>query len=101
MSSVYMCCTGNFIFATDSSLSFHFSQQKVISIFHGYIVWIAKSITRVTDRQHEACRVIQNSDPELRVFSIHTMIDTLSCAQFDLSLLIFKVELVISNIFSF
>ena len=35
-----------------------------ISIFHGCMVWIEKSITRVTDRHHEACRVMPNSDPE-------------------------------------
>ena len=36
----------------------------IISIFHGCIVWIDKSVTRVTDRHHEACRVMPNSDPE-------------------------------------
>ena len=35
-----------------------------ISIFHGCMVWIEKSVTRVTDRYHEACRVMPNSDPE-------------------------------------
>ena len=35
-----------------------------ISIFHGCMVWIEKSVTRVTDRQHEACRVMPISDPE-------------------------------------
>ena len=28
-----------------------------ISIFHGCMVWIEQSVTRVTDRHHEACRV--------------------------------------------
>ena len=37
---------------------------KIISIFHGFMVWIDKSIMRVTDRHHEACRVMPNSDPE-------------------------------------
>ena len=37
---------------------------KNISIFHGCMVWIEKSVTRVTDRHHEACRVMPNSDPE-------------------------------------
>ena len=37
---------------------------KNISIFNGCIVWIEKSVTRVTDRHHEACRVMPNSDPE-------------------------------------
>ena len=38
--------------------------QHIISIFHGCMVWIEKSFTRVTDRHHEACRVMPNSDPE-------------------------------------
>ena len=36
---------------TTSSLS----KNKIISIFHVYMVWIEKSVTRVTDRHHEAC----------------------------------------------
>ena len=36
----------------------------IISIFHVCMVWIEKSVTRVTDRHHEACRVMPNSDPE-------------------------------------
>ena len=28
------------------------------------MVWIEKSFTRVTDRHHEACRVMPNSDPD-------------------------------------
>ena len=39
-----------------------------ISIFHGCMVWIEKSVTRVTDRHHEACRLMTNSDPELQIF---------------------------------
>ena len=38
--------------------------QENVSIFHGCMVWIEKSVTRVTDRHHEACRVMPNSDPE-------------------------------------
>ena len=37
---------------------------KNISIFHGCMVWIEKSVMRVTDRHHEACRVMPKSDPE-------------------------------------
>ena len=37
---------------------------KIISIFHVCKVWIEKSVTRLTDLHHEACRVIPNSDPE-------------------------------------
>ena len=36
----------------------------IISIFHGCMVWIEKSVMRVTDRHHEACRVMPNSDSE-------------------------------------
>ena len=39
-----------------------------ISIFHVYMVWIEKSVTRVTDRHHEACRVMPNSDTEWQIF---------------------------------
>ena len=38
--------------------------DKTISIFHVCMVWIGKSVTRVTDRHHEVCRVMPNSDPE-------------------------------------
>ena len=37
---------------------------KKISTFHGCMVWIEKSVTRITDRHHEACLVMPNSDPE-------------------------------------
>ena len=36
---------------------------KKISILHGCMLWIEKSVTRDTDRHHEACRVMPNSDP--------------------------------------
>ena len=39
-----------------------------ISIFHVCMVWIEKSVTRVTDRHHEACWVMPNSDPEWQIF---------------------------------
>ena len=41
---------------------------QIISIFHVCMVWIEKSVTRVTDRHHEACRVMPNSDPEWQIF---------------------------------
>ena len=37
---------------------------KKLSIFYGCLVWIEKSVSRVTDRHHEACRVMPISDPE-------------------------------------
>ena len=40
------------------------AQSLIISIYHECMVWIEKSVTRVTDRHHEACRVMPNSDPE-------------------------------------
>ena len=53
------------------------------------MVWIEKSITRVTDRLAEWCRTVILSD---RFFYPHhtPMIDTLSCIPFDLPHLIFK-----------
>ena len=44
------------------------STDHKISIFHGCMVWIEKSVTKVTDRHHEACRVMPNSDPERQIF---------------------------------
>ena len=43
---------------------FGVEEAELISIYHGCMVWIEKSVTRVTDRHHEACRVMPNSDPE-------------------------------------
>ena len=45
-----------------------YQEFTVISIFHGCMVLIEKSITRVTDQHHEACRVMPNSDPESQIF---------------------------------
>ena len=42
----------------------HLTDCHKISIYHGCMVWIEKSVTRVTDRHHEA-RVTD--------FSIHTI----------------------------
>ena len=39
-------------------------KDKPISIFLGGMVWIEKSVTRITDRHHEAWRLMPNSDPE-------------------------------------
>ena len=41
---------------------------EIISIFHVCMVWIEKSVTRVTGRHHDACRVMPNSDPEWQIF---------------------------------
>ena len=38
--------------------------EYIISILHGCLVSIEKSVTRVTDRHHEACLVMPNSDLE-------------------------------------
>ena len=43
---------------------FEITEVEIISMFHGCMVWIEKSVTRVTDRHHEACRVMPNSDPK-------------------------------------
>ena len=37
---------------------------KTISIFRECVVWIEKSVMRVTDRHREACLVMPNSDLE-------------------------------------
>ena len=36
--------------------------DEIISIFHGCTVWIEKSVMRVTDRHHEAFRVMPSSE---------------------------------------
>ena len=58
-------------------------------------MWIEKSVRRVTDRHHKACRVMPNSVPSDGFFYLPhtTMIDSFSCIPFDLPHLIFKVEL--------
>ena len=48
--------------SVDCGTTYHTVYRK--SIFHGCMVWIEKSVTRVNDRHHEACRVMPNSDPE-------------------------------------
>ena len=40
------------------------ADEIIISIFHGCMMWIEKSVMKVTDRHHEACRVMPNSDPD-------------------------------------
>ena len=30
---------------------------EIISIFHGYMMWIEKSVTNIADRHHKACRI--------------------------------------------
>ena len=71
------------------------SGTNIISIFSGCVVWIEKSVTSVTDRHHEACRVMPKVIPSDGFFYPHhiPMIDTFSCIPFDLTHLIFKVEL--------
>ena len=53
---------------TRKHFSYFCRQCMTISIFHGCIVWIDKSVTRVTVRHHKACRMIPNSDPEWQIF---------------------------------
>ena len=39
-------------------------KSEIIGIYHGCMVWIEKSVTRVTDQHHKACLVMLNNDPE-------------------------------------
>ena len=60
------------LFATPKGDSSAASEGKNISIFHVCMVWIEKSVTRVTDRHHEACRVMpkvipSDRDGEIRI----------------------------------
>ena len=38
--------------------------DEILSIFHGCMMWIEKSVMRITERHHEACLVMPISDPE-------------------------------------
>ena len=69
------------------------------------MVWIENSVTRVTDRHHEACRdvliTVISSDGfffylhHTPLPSPHPLKDTFSCIPFDLPHLIFKAELAV------
>ena len=52
------------IVSSDRTRAYPYPVCKNISIFHGCMVCIEKSVTRVTERHHEGCRVMPNSDPE-------------------------------------
>ena len=69
--------------------------MNTIGIFHGCMVWIENSVTRIIVRHHPASLVMPNNDPsDVFFYPHHTpMIDTFSCKTFDLPRLIFKVEL--------
>ena len=60
--------TGNiFLFLSISFLALlrnQYSWESIKSTYHECMVWLEKSVTRVTDRYHEACLVMPNSDPE-------------------------------------
>ena len=53
----------------------------IIRIFNGFEVLIENSVTRVTVRHHEACRVMPNSYPSDGSFNMHrrTIMDSFSC----------------------
>ena len=52
-----------------------------IRIFNGCEVLIENSVTRVTVRHHEACRVMRNSYPRDGIFNLHrrTIMDSFFC----------------------
>ena len=60
---VYQVCTRKYIFF-GSLVNWKIVVLHIISIFQGCMVWIEKSVMRVTDRHHEVCLVMPNSDPE-------------------------------------
>ena len=55
-----------------------------IRIFNGCEVQIENSVTRVTVRHHEACRVMPNSYPSDGIFNLHwrTIMDSFPCIYF-------------------
>ena len=50
--------------------------SQIIRIFHECEVHSEKSIPRVTIRHHEACRVMLNSYPGERIFTVHQISKT-------------------------
>ena len=52
---------GQYNYLTGSLLILSVIYMYNIRIFNGCEVWIEYSVTRVTVRHHEACRVMQNS----------------------------------------
>ena len=60
------------------------STWNVIRILSGCEVLIENSVTRVTVRHHEACRVMPNSNPSDRIFNLYrrTIMDSFSCIFF-------------------
>ena len=57
---------------------------KNIRIFNGCEVLIENSVTRVTFRHHDVCRVMPNSYPNDGIFNLHqrTIMDSFSCIAF-------------------
>ena len=58
--------------------------HQAIRILNGCEVRIENSVTRVTVRHHEACRVMPNSYPSDGIFNSHltTIMDSFSCIHF-------------------
>ena len=55
---------GEIYVGTGETSGYPYLVCKSISVFHGCMMWIEKSVTRFTDWHHEARRVMPNSDPE-------------------------------------
>ena len=47
------------------------SEVKTIRIHHECEGWIEKSVPRITNWHHKACRVMTNGDPEGQIFLSH------------------------------
>ena len=56
--------------------------HKNIRIYHECEGGIEKSVPRITDWHHKACRVMTNGDPEGRIFYpiLTRIIDSFSCS---------------------
>ena len=57
-------------------------ERRILSIYHECEGWIEKSVPRISDWHHEACRVMTSGDHEGRIFFYHTLtriMDSFSC----------------------
>ena len=59
-----------------------YDRGKIIRIYHECEVGIEKSVPRITDWHHEACRVMTNGDPRDGFFypTITRIMDSFSCS---------------------
>ena len=71
LSSGLLFFSTSFINSEKQTSSLFLFLNRNIRIFNGCEVLIENSVTRVTVRHHEACRVMPNSYPSDGIFNLH------------------------------